>query len=222
MMSLKLLNRAFLIGSVLFILLGISVVMFSDKGSFVCYLGNIRTPEGLTTFSIITQLGEIISYLIIIVILLFIKIRWSLSVLFTGLLVAVLSPITKFLFKQPRPLKYLSTTNYPCQLSPVEGIEALSGLTSFPSGHTMSAFALMSMIAFIGGKNVKWGLISFTLALLVAISRIYLGHHFLEDTLAGAFLGIMISVFVQYIFTSNNKLNKDWMEKPILTIKLVS
>lgn len=57
---------------------------------------------------------------------------------------------------------------------------------SFPSGHTMTAFAVgVSLSLFYPAMAV--GL--FFCALSVAISRILLGMHFLSDVLAGALIG---------------------------------
>jgi undecaprenyl-diphosphatase len=57
---------------------------------------------------------------------------------------------------------------------------------SFPSGHTMTAFAVcVSLSLFYPALSV--GL--FFCALSVAISRILLGMHFLSDVLAGALIG---------------------------------
>ena len=59
---------------------------------------------------------------------------------------------------------------------------------SFPSGHTTSAFAVASMLWCIG-HVWYW---PFTLfAIIVGISRIYLGVHYPSDVCVGAVLGII-------------------------------
>ncbi|MBN1307614.1 MAG: phosphatase PAP2 family protein [Chitinispirillaceae bacterium] len=57
---------------------------------------------------------------------------------------------------------------------------------SFPSGHTNTAFAAATFMALLFGG---WWYMSFTVAVLVGYSRVYLGVHFPLDAAGGAFLG---------------------------------
>ncbi|TJZ54414.1 phosphatase PAP2 family protein [Streptomyces piniterrae] len=58
--------------------------------------------------------------------------------------------------------------------------------SSFPSGHTASAVAFATGVAF---ENKWWGLALAPVAVSVAFSRIYTGAHYPGDVLAGAALG---------------------------------
>lgn len=61
--------------------------------------------------------------------------------------------------------------------------------SSFPSGHTMRAFAL----AFVASK--LWPNLTIPLYIfsgLIAFSRIYLGQHYPSDVLAGAVIGLLV------------------------------
>ncbi|QHL85960.1 phosphatase PAP2 family protein [Nibribacter ruber] len=69
---------------------------------------------------------------------------------------------------------------------------------SFPSGHSASAMALMGLLAYFCLVEVKHHrakilLVSagFAYTLLIGISRIYLGVHFLTDVVAGFLLGFL-------------------------------
>ncbi len=75
----------------------------------------------------------------------------------------------------------------------VEGVE-LHKMMSFPSGHTTSIFALMTFFAIIT-KNKNWSVVYLLIACLGAYSRMYLSQHFLEDLLAGSFIGL-VSTFL--------------------------
>ena len=60
---------------------------------------------------------------------------------------------------------------------------------SFPSGHAMTAFAAATAIAVLCPK-MRWPALA--IALVVAISRPYLGVHFWADVIVGALLGAAI------------------------------
>ncbi len=70
---------------------------------------------------------------------------------------------------------------------------------SFPSGHTTSAFAVASVLAF-GYKDKPWvGISSFTMATLVGLSRINDDKHWASDVVAGAALGSFIGITLSKI-----------------------
>jgi membrane-associated phospholipid phosphatase len=75
-----------------------------------------------------------------------------------------------------------------------------SGLNSFPSGHTTSAFVLATLLA-LHSKNKITGIGYFLLAALCGYSRIYLGQHFLQDVVAGAYLGVFTALLIYLIIS---------------------
>jgi len=58
---------------------------------------------------------------------------------------------------------------------------------SFPSGHAMAVFATATVLWLAYGRRA--GLPALAGATLVALSRVYLGHHYPSDVAAGAVLG---------------------------------
>ncbi len=80
--------------------------------------------------------------------------------------------------------------------------------TSFPSGHSQSYGVLASFIG-LELHRKKYGKTSrviFTIALLlgaflVPISRMYLGQHYLTDTLAGLAIGFVIAYFGEMLYS---------------------
>ena len=70
---------------------------------------------------------------------------------------------------------------------------------SFPSGHTLNAFAVGSVIAL---SFPLLGPAVLAVAASVAASRVVLGLHFLSDVLAGAVLGLGIGGFVHLALVS--------------------
>jgi len=63
----------------------------------------------------------------------------------------------------------------------------------FPSGHTSIQMAFWMCLFFLFKKQwiKKMGI---TLVLLTILSRMYLGHHFLADTIGGLFLGYFVTI----------------------------
>ncbi|NOU93065.1 phosphatase PAP2 family protein [Paenibacillus sp. LMG 31456] len=68
---------------------------------------------------------------------------------------------------------------------------------SFPSGHTTAIFSIVLPLVCV---NFWIGAILLPLAVLVAISRIYLGLHYPSDCLAGAFIGTLSALSIVAFF----------------------
>lgn len=75
---------------------------------------------------------------------------------------------------------------------PPGSLVATSG-ASFPSGHaiatSVTVFAAVIALVPAGRRRVAWGLAAAGFALLMGLSRAYLGAHWLSDALAGLLLG---------------------------------
>ena len=118
----------------------------------------------------------------------------------------ILNGLLKLYFKRERPEIYriLDETGF-----------------SFPSGHTMMAFSLYTIIAYILWRNVKTTLnrvllILFTIFMIVNISagRIYLGVHYPSDIVGGFIASplwviIAIAVYGLYQNRRQNKGNRE-------------
>ena len=61
---------------------------------------------------------------------------------------------------------------------------------SFPSGHSATAFACATVIAW---ASPRLAVPAFVLAALVAWSRVYVGVHYPLDVLGGALLGVLVA-----------------------------
>lgn len=73
-------------------------------------------------------------------------------------------------------------------------LKASSG--SFPSGHTSNIFSLAILLATIYEFDLITSIILFLTATLVAISRLYLGRHYLIDVLGGFVTGVIITIMI--------------------------
>lgn len=72
-------------------------------------------------------------------------------------------------------------------------IEAQSDF-SFPSGHTGCSFAAAVVIFMMCPR--RYGIPAMTLAVLISLSRLYVGVHFPTDVLCGGLIGTAAAVFV--------------------------
>ena len=155
----------------------------------------IRTPFFDSFFGIITRLGEQ-TILIVIFCLLFwcINKRMAYIMGFVFFMSSLAVQGLKIIFRVPRPWVYDPT------FVPVN--EALVEATgyAFPSGHTQNAAAYLGVMgALFKHKALK--IIFFTLPVLVAFSRMYLGVHYLSDVVVSLVITFVIIFFAIKIFT---------------------
>jgi membrane-associated phospholipid phosphatase len=97
--------------------------------------------------------------------------------------------LLKHLFCRARPLAQSAGrffAAFPC-LS--EGPE----LTSFPSGHAVTAFAMAYVLS---QTYPRASLVLYALATMVGLSRVFLGSHFASDVAAGAAIGLLTGYIV--------------------------
>ena len=93
---------------------------------------------------------------------------------------AVNNLVLKNLVARPRP--FITFTELEVIIEPLTSY-------SFPSGHACSSFAAAFAIAWaFRGKGGAWAYLP---AALIALSRIYVGIHYLTDVLAGALVGTL-------------------------------
>ena len=90
---------------------------------------------------------------------------------------AVIAQTFKRFFQRPRPVAVLPELRIRC---------AIPVCSSFPSGHTLTAFSVA--MAF-GGMQTPWGVALLLLAGGIAASRVHLGAHYPMDVLVGALMG---------------------------------
>lgn len=66
---------------------------------------------------------------------------------------------------------------------------------SMPSGHTTVTFAGLVMIGMLAPKYKP---LTWTLAIIVGASRIFIGAHWMSDVILGAFIGMVIADIVKW------------------------
>ncbi|HOA55409.1 MAG TPA: phosphatase PAP2 family protein [Clostridiales bacterium] len=162
-------------------------IMSFDDAVYECVSGFIS--DGMTRFmKIVTFLGSewAITFLALIIPALVFILRKK-EYYRPGLLIsaniafgALFNQILKLIFRRPRPelFRLTEATGY-----------------SFPSGHAMNSVIFYGFIAYLlvrhGRHRSKYlfaGIIA-AMVLLIGLSRIYLGVHYVSDVLAGFVLG---------------------------------
>ena len=182
-------------------LFGILYLMIRyGKGPSHLLVNQWNSPAMDTFFKYITHLGDGAVFAIVIIVLAFVRFRWAMYELIAALMTLIFVFITKqLLFKgMPRPTKYFENEEV---LHLVEGVK-MHEWNSFPSGHTITAFAIF-MILVLVVKNNYLKFLFVMIAILAGYSRVYLSQHFLGDIFTGAIIGSLIAVcscsFVDYI-----------------------
>ena len=104
--------------------------------------------------------------------------------IFAGVISAIATTILKNAFNLPRPASLLENGSF-------HRIGEALFNKAFPSGHTLTAFAIASALYFSANKEKRAPLlVLFLLAALVGLSRNAVGAHWLTDVFAGAGVGI--------------------------------
>jgi len=134
--------------------------------------------------------------------------RLCVATILLGILVCdqLNSSILKEIFQRPRPCHFLSDINL---------LVGCGAGKSFPSSHAANSMMAVTVIALFFRKHKYWLPL---LAVLVGISRIFVGVHFPFDVLVGWLVGAGVGYFVywltNYLFRKYN-LHKQQKQKII-------
>jgi len=189
-------NRSFFVCFFLFFIAGLLLQLSVGKASAFFYLNPWHGPFLDAFFTGLTFLGDGLFSVVVCIILLLLRRYFRAWQVITAFLAsALLAQILKSLFSMPRPKEFFGPARYPYF---IDGV-TLVGFSSFPSGHTVSIFALATLLALFE-KNKKWNILYLSGAFLVGYSRIYLGQHFLGDILMGSVIGVSVAVLVYWLF----------------------
>ena len=113
--------------------------------------------------------------------------RWvsyAIAMALTGLAAGIAGQIVKQLVGRARPELWLGPSHY-----------APGSSTSFPSGHTVGAFALAGILVF-GSRSWPLRVIAFLLAASVGLSRVLAFRHWPSDVTASAVVGLVTAWIV--------------------------
>ncbi len=149
------------------------------------FFQSLRTPIGDQIMVFFTLLGDAWVYLpVLAATLLWFWYRKHyaavIHALFAAGVTAILIPVLKLLTQSPRPENFLSSYNF-----------------SFPSGHVTIALAVygFTTVLIANGLKPQWRSIPYittsVLMILIGMSRLYLGVHWLVDVLGGMLVALI-------------------------------
>ena len=182
----------------------ISQVTYYDNWAYSLFVKNLRDERITLIMKLITSLGSVL-VLLTILLLMFLLYKNKKDTIYASInliLIYIINNIIKLIVQRPRPSGYniITENSY-----------------SFPSGHSMVATAFYGFIIYLIYKNVenrkkRNTLIAllFSLIILICISRIYLGVHYLSDTLGGFFFAL---AYLMVYITLLNKMIGKWRKK---------
>ncbi len=126
--------------------------------------------------------------------------RWvsyAISMAIAGLAAGIAAQIIKHAVGRARPELWLGPSHY-----------APGSSTSFPSGHTVGAFALAGVLVF-ASRSWTMRVIAFALAAGVGLSRILAFRHWMSDVTASAVVGLLMAWLVTRVSSRNSNVRND-------------
>jgi len=160
-------------------------------------------PAIVAAAEIITQAGDSLWYFILLVpAFIFIRFvwkneHWSAKILYLILCISlsgILNTGIKWLTGRNRPINLIEDGVFGFDFFRIMYVYET---TSFPSGHTVTAFALATAVSFL---YPRLRVPAFIIAAVIGLSRVVLTAHYLSDVIAGAVVGIICSLGVKYLF----------------------
>ena len=163
------------------------------------FFEKIRMPILNEIMLLITRFGEETAFLVLALVMFWcVDKRKGYYILAVGFIGTITSQFMKLTCRIPRP--WIIDKNFTIL---EQAREAASGY-SFPSGHSQSAVGTFGAIAHITKKT--WiRVAAIAIAVLVPISRMYIGVHTLWDVLVGALISVVLIFALKPIVLSDNK-----------------
>jgi len=209
----KLLNsiRPFLYAYLISAVLLMIPQMFYSQEELFLWINSKHSAVSDIFFYWITYIGDGITFVVLIVGLLFYSYRHALLGLISFLSTSVIAQFLKrFIFDdQLRPIARIGEFN---DIYIPENVTTLA-YNSFPSGHTTTVFALATFLVLILPKRHAW-IVFLLAAWITAYSRIYLTHHFPIDVWVGSLIGVLGTIGV--FWWLDNRFEKKFGQKSLL------
>lgn len=174
--------------------------LYIDKLAYQFFIEKLRNDKLTTFMKLATKLSnpEVMFVIAFISIFFCTKLiknkKLSLGIILNLAGITIINQILKFIFRRERPIGYR--------------LIEMSGY-SFPSGHAMVSLAFYGLLIYITKRLVKNKylkilliILNIAIIILIGVSRIYLGVHYLSDVLTG------YSISIIYLLITTKLLNK--------------
>jgi membrane-associated phospholipid phosphatase len=157
-------------------------------------ISQMRTPALDRAFALLSVLAEEEVFIGGFFVFLFVRFRWAITVPLLGLIGMGISDLLKSYYAHPRPYWVLFESQRLHELQFATGFAPLQSHTdSFPSGHTLTGFALYAFFSFLS-RHWGWKALCLLCAVAVGASRVWLVHHYPKDIGAGALYGLLLGL----------------------------
>jgi membrane-associated phospholipid phosphatase len=120
---------------------------------------------------------------------------WSKRILFIFISLSasgLINTLVKWIAGRHRPVNFFTNGFFG-----FDHFHTVYELTSFPSGHAVTAFSLAAAVSILFPRA---SIVAFITAISIGMTRIILTSHYLSDVIAGAGIGILSTMIVKYIF----------------------
>ena len=167
------------------------IVTQIDAGILLFIQNNLRSSLLTQVCWFLSDYGVIVMAVYLVIMLLWDKRKIfpvASACVVSGLIGDYIKAYLKHLVKRPRPFLEISA------LEPLRHPKAYS----FPSGHTILAFAVAFIVYRILPKKYSIPLIC--MAALVAFSRLYIGVHYPTDVLGGICVAYVVGFITEFLY----------------------
>lgn len=164
-------------------------ILALDQNTLLWIQDSVRSDALTPFFILLTRLGDLAMVWILVSMALLLSNRTQATGIMALSSLGLAALIDNVLLK-----------NIIARIRPYEVVPGLQNLIeiqtdfSFPSGHTGSSFAVAVVLLVMLPK--RYGIPAVILALLIGLSRLYLGVHYPTDVLAGILIGTLIAFVV--------------------------
>jgi len=201
-------NRHFIAPFLILFMFILALVGFQGNNRIFMDVNRLHSNIADFLFMELTYMGNGVMAFVLVLILLWVSYRESLTFLFLTLILTLLVNVLKKVIFPGfiRPVLYFGSSS----------LHLISGyhpplLHTFPSGHTVTAFSACLFLSFLINKKF-WKIFLLFIALIIGYSRIYVSAHFPFDVVSGAFLAVVVTTLVYYL---SRQINNDWIDKKV-------
>lgn len=200
----------FVVGLSAYTIIGSAIFFWLGKEETHRFFNAYHTSYLDLAFKYITHIGHGFVPILVFHILVFVRYSWALGFGISSLVMGIIVQTLK--------RSVFAGDHRPAMFFPDGGLPVIDGVDlmlhhSFPSGHSATGFTLCLMLALFAKQKRTSSLLAI-IALLIAFSRVYISQHFIQDTIVGSWIGLIIAM-LGYIFivhpaeeNPQSKLNK--------------